>query len=156
MSKKANYTAYFDIRVNFTMPLFESTDPNIKFGNDATISFANMIGGCLKSIYESVTVNAGAAQIYLYDAYGSSTIQNLEKRKVGDKYLYSATFSAKLPASNVVISSFDRIDTDKDVREEIEEDLEEEFFDELSNMSVLLASDYSPEVVVKLENSHVA
>ena len=56
MSKNVAYTADFDIRADFTVPLFMSSDPDIKFGDTATMSLANMMGECLKDMYESVTV----------------------------------------------------------------------------------------------------
>lgn len=85
MSVNAMYTSDFDICADFTVPLFESIDPDITFGDIATTSFANMMGECLKNMYEAVTVEAGAAKIYLYDAYGCSPIQKLKKSKAGDK-----------------------------------------------------------------------
>ncbi len=80
MSKNVAYTADFDIRADFTVPLFMSSDSDIKFGNTATMSLANMMGECLKSMYESVTVEAGSASIYLHRMYGCSPIQKLNHR----------------------------------------------------------------------------
>ena len=155
MSKNVVYTADFDIRADFTVPLFMSSDPDIKFGDTATMSLANMMGECLKGMYESVTVEAGSASIYLYDAYGCSPIQKLRRKKIDLEYLYSATFSVMLPVHGAEISVFDRIDTNDEVREEIENDLTVEFAIELNNASVLHVSDYSPKVTVKLENIRV-
>ena len=155
MSKNVAYTADFDIRADFTVPLFMSSDSDIKFGNTATMSLANMMGECLKSMYESVTVEAGSASIYLHRMYGCSPIQKLRRKKVDLDYLYSVTFSVMLPVSGAEISVFDRIDTNDKVREEIENDLTAEFAIELNNASVLHVSDYSPKVTVKLENIHV-
>lgn len=155
MSKNAVYAADFDIRADFTVPLFTSSDPDIKFGDTATTSLANMMGKCLKGMYESVTVEAGSASIYLYDAYGCSPIQKLRRKKIDLDYLYSATFSVMFPVHGAEISVFDRIDTNDEVREEIENDLAVEFAIELNNVSVLHISDYSPKVTVKLENIRV-
>ena len=123
MSKNVVYTAYFDIRADFTVPLFMSSDPDIKFGDTATMSLANMMGECLKGMYESVTVEAGSASIYLHRMYGCSPIQKLRRKKIDLDYLYSVTFSVMLPVSSAEISVFDRIDTNDKVREEIENDL---------------------------------
>ena len=155
MSKNVVYTADFDIRADFTVPLFMSSDSDIKLGDTVTMSLANMMGECLKSMYESVTVEAGSASIYLYDAYGCSPIQKLRRKKLDLDYLYSVTFSVTLPVHGAEISVFDRIDTNDKVREEIENDLAVEFAVELNNASVLHVSDYSPKVTVKLENIHV-
>ena len=155
MSKNVAYTADFDIRADFTVPLFMSSDSDIKFDNTATMSLANMMGECLKGMYESVTVEAGSASIYLHRMYGCSPIQKLRRKKIDLEYLYSVTFSVILPVSGAEISVFDRIDTNDEVREEIENDLAVEFAIELNNASVLHVSDYSPKVTVKLENIHV-
>ena len=155
MSKNVVYTADFDIRADFTVPLFMSSDPDIKFGDTATMSFAHMMGGYLKNIYESVTVEAGSASIYLHRAYGCAPIQKLRRKKIDFDYLYSVTFSVMLPVSGAEISVFDRIDTNDEVREEIENDLAVEFAVELNSANVLHVSDYSPKVTVKLENIHV-
>ena len=155
MSKNVAYTADFDIRADFTAPLFMSSDPDIKFGDTATMSLANMMGECLKGMYESVTVEAGSASIYLHRMYGCSPIQKLRRKKIDLDYLYSVTFSVMLPVSGAEISVFDRIDTNDKVREEIENDLAVEFAIELNNASVLHVSDYSPKVTVKLENIRV-
>lgn len=155
MSKNVVYTADFDIRADFTVPLFMSSDSDIKLGDTVTMSLANMMGECLKSMYESVTVEAGSASIYLYDAYGCSPIQKLRRKKLDLDYLYSVTFSVTLPVHGAEISVFDRIDTNDKVREEIENDLAVEFAIELNNASVLHVSDYSPKVAVKLENIRV-
>lgn len=77
MAYDVAYTADFDIRADFTVPLFMSSDPDIKFGDTATMSLANMMGECLKGMYESVTVEAGSASIYLYDAGCCSPVQML-------------------------------------------------------------------------------
>ena len=58
MSKNVAYTAYLIFRADFTVPLFMSSDPDIKFGDTATMSLANMMGECLKGMYESVTVRS--------------------------------------------------------------------------------------------------
>lgn len=155
MSKNVAYTADFDIRADFTVPLFMSSDSDIKFGNTATMSLANMMGECIKSMYESVTVEAGSASIYLYDAYGCSPIQKLRRKKLDLDYLYSVTFSVTLPVHGAEISVFDRIDTSDKVREEIENDLAVEFAVELNQLNILHISNYSPKVTVKLENIHV-
>ena len=155
MSKNVAYTADFDIRADFTVPLFMSSDPDIKFGDTATMSLANMMGECLKGMYESVTVEAGSAAIYLYDAYGCSPIQKLRRKKIDLDYLYSATFSVMFPVHGAEISVFDRIDTNDEVRKEIETDLAVEFAVELNQLNILHISDYSPKVTVKLENIHV-
>lgn len=123
MSKNVAYTADFDIRADFTVPLFMSSGPDIKFGDTATMSLANMMGECLKNMYESVTVEAGSASIYLHRMYGCSPIQKLRRKKIDLDYLYSVTFSVMLPVSGAEISVFDRIDTNDKVREEIENDL---------------------------------
>lgn len=75
MAYDVTYNADFNIRVDFTVPLFMSSDPDIKFGDTATMSLANMMGECLKGMYESVTVEAGSASIYLYDAGCCSPVQ---------------------------------------------------------------------------------
>jgi hypothetical protein len=155
MSKNVVYTADFDIRADFTVPLFMSSDSDIKLGDTVTMSLANMMGECLKSMYESVTVEAGSASIYLYDAYGCSPIQKLRRKKLDLDYLYSVTFSVTLPVHGAEISVFDRIDTNDKVREEIENDLAVEFAVELNQLNILHISDYSPKVTVKLENIHV-
>lgn len=155
MSKNVVYTADFDIRADFTVPLFMSSDSDIKLGDTVTMSLANMMGECLKSMYESVTVEAGSASIYLYDAYGCSPIQKLRRKKLDLDYLYSVTFSVTLPVHGAEISVFDRIDTNDEVREEIENDLAVEFAVELNQLNILHISDYSPKVTVKLENIHV-
>lgn len=155
MSKNVAYTADFDIRADFTVPLFMSSDSDIKFGDTATMSLANMMSECLKGMYESVIVEAGSAAIYLYDAYGCSPIQKLRRKKIDLDYLYSATFSVMFPVHGAEISVFDRIDTNDKVREEIENDLAVEFAIELNNVSVLHVSDYYPKVTVKLENIRV-
>ena len=103
-------------------------------------------------MYESVTVEAGSASIYLHRMYGCSPIQKFRRKKLDLDYLYSVTFSVMLPVSCAEISVFDRIDTNDKVREEIENDLAVEFAIELNNASVLHVSDYSPKVTVKLEN----
>lgn len=115
MSKNVAYTADFDIRADFTVPLFMSSDPDIKFGDTATMSLANMMGECLKGMYESVTVEAGSASIYLYDAGCCSPVQMLRRKKIGLEYLYSVTFSVTLPVHGAEISVFDRIDTNDEV-----------------------------------------
>lgn len=155
MSKNVVYTADFDIRADFTVPLFMSSDSDIKLGDTVTMSLANMMGECLKSMYESVTVEAGSASIYLYDAYGCLPIQKLRRKKLDLDYLYSVTFSVTLPVHGAEISVFDRIDTNDKVREEIENDLAVEFAVELNQLNILHISDYSPKVTVKLENVHV-
>ena len=155
MSKNVAYTADFDIRADFTVPLFMSSDSDIKLGDTVTASFANMMGACLKGMYESVTVEAGSAAMYLYDAGGCSPIQKLKRKKIDLDYLYSLTFSVLLPVHGAEISVFDRIDTNSKIREEIENDLAVEFAVELNNVSVLHVSDYSPKVTVKLENIRV-
>lgn len=155
MSKNVAYTADFDIRADFTVPLFMSSDSDIKFGNTATMSLANMMGECLKGMYESVTVEAGSASIYLHRMYGCSPIQKFRRKKLDLDYLYSVTFSVMLPVSCAEISVFGRIDTNDKVREEIENDLAVEFAIELNNASILHVSDYSPKVTVKLENIYV-
>lgn len=155
MSKNVVYTADFDICADFAVPLFISSDSDIKLGDTVTMSLANMMGECLKSMYESVTVEAGSASIYLYDAYGCSPIQKLRRKKLDLDYLYSVTFSVTLPVHGAEISVFDRIDTNDKVREEIENDLAVEFAVELNQLSILHISDYSPKVTVKLENIHV-
>lgn len=155
MSKNVAYTADFDIRADFTVPLFMSSDSDIKFDNAATMSLANMMGECLKSMYESVTVEAGSASIYLYDVYGCSPIQKLRRKKIDSEYLYSVTFSVTLPVHGAEISVFDRIDTNDEVREEIETDLEVEFWTELTEASILHVGDYTPKVNVWLDNIHV-
>lgn len=155
MSKNVVYTADFDIRADFTVPLFMSSDSDIKLGDTVTMSLANMMGECLKSMYESVTVEAGSASIYLYDAYGCSPIQKLRRKKLDLDYLYSVTFSVTLPVHGAEISVFDRIDTNDKVREEIENDLAVEFAVELNQLNILHISNYSPKVTVKLENIHV-
>lgn len=155
MSKNVVYTADFDIRADFTVPLFMSSDSDIKLGDTVTMSLANMMGECIKSMYESVTVEAGSASIYLYDAYGCSPIQKLRRKKLDLDYLYSVTFSVMLPVSCAEISVFDRIDTNDKVREEIENDLAVEFAVELNQLNILHISNYSPKVTVKLENIHV-
>lgn len=132
-----------------------SSDSDIKLGDTVTMSLANMMGECLKSMYESVTVEAGSASIYLYDAYGCSPIQKLRRKKLDLDYLYSVTFSVTLPVHGAEISVFDRIDTNDKVREEIENDLAVEFAVELNQLNILHISDYSPKVTVKLENIHV-
>lgn len=114
MSKNVVYTADFDIRADFTVPLFMSSDSDIKLGDTVTMSLANMMGECLKSMYESVTVEAGSASIYLYDAYGCSPIQKLRRKKLDLDYLYSVTFSVTLPVHGAEISVFDRIDTNEE------------------------------------------
>ena len=152
MSKNVAYIADFDIRADFTVTLFMSSDSDIKFGNTATMSLANMMGECLKGMYESVTVEAGSASIYLHRMYGCSPIQKLRRKKLDLDYLYSVTFSVMLPVSCAEISVFYRIDTNDKVREEIENDLAVEFAIELNNASVLHVSDYSLKVTVKLEN----
>lgn len=155
MSKNVVYTADFDIRADFTVPLFMSSDSDIKLGDTVTMSLANMMGECIKSMYESVTVEAGSASIYLYDAYGCSPIQKLRRKKLDLDYLYSVTFSVVLPVHGAEISVFDRIDTNDKVREEIENDLAVEFAVELNQLNILHISNYSPKVTVKLENIHV-
>lgn len=155
MSKDFVYTADFDIRADFTVPLFMSSDPDIKLDDTATMSLASMMSECLKSMYESVTVEAGSASIYLHSAYGCSPIQKLRRKKIDLNYLYSVTFSVMLPVSGAEINVFDRIDTNDKVREEIENDLAVGFAIELNNTNVLHVSDYSPKVTVKLENIHV-
>lgn len=155
MSKNVAYTADFDIRADFTVPLFISSDSDIKLGDTVTASFANMIGACLKGMYESVTVEAGSATMYLYDAGGCSPIQKLKRTKIDDGYLYSLMFSAMLPVHGAEIDTFDRIDMNDKIREEIENDLAVEFAVELNQLSVLHISDYSPKVTAKLENIHV-
>lgn len=155
MSKNVVYTADFDIRADFAVPLFMSSDSDIKFGDTATMSLVNMMGECLKGMYESVTVEAGSASIYLHRMYGCSPIQKLRRKKIDLDYLYSVTFSVMLPVSCAEISVFDRIDTNDKVREEIENDLAVEFAIELNRANVLHISDYSPKVTVKLENIHV-
>lgn len=155
MSKNVAYTADFDIRADFTVPLFTSSDPDIKFGDTATMSLANMMGECLKGMYESATVEAGSASIQLHRAYGCAPIQKLRRKKIDFDYLYSVTFSVMLPVSGAEISVFDRIDTNDKVREEIENDLAVEFAVELNSTNVLHVSDYAPKVTVKLENIHV-
>lgn len=155
MSRNVAYIADFDIRADFTVPLFMSSDSDIKFGDTATMSLANMMSECLKGMYESVTVEAGSASIYLHRIYGCSPIQKLRRKKIDLDYLYSVTFSVMLPVSGAEISVFDRIDTNDKVREEIENDLAAEFAVELNNASVLHVSDYSPKVTVKLENIRV-
>lgn len=155
MSKNVAYTADFDIRVDFTVPLFMSSDTDVRLGDTATMSLANMMGACLKGMYESVTVEAGSASIYLHRMYGCSPIQKFRRKKLDLDYLYSVTFSVMLPVSCAEISVFDRIDTNDKVREEIENDLAVEFAIELNNASVLHVSDYSPKVTVKLENVRV-
>lgn len=155
MSKNVVYTADFDIRADFTVPLFMSSDSDIKLGDTVTMSLANMMGECIKSMYESVTVEAGSASIYLYDAYGCSPIQKLRRKKLDLDYLYSVTFSVMLPVNGAEISVFDRIDTNDKVREEIENDLAVEFAVELNQLNILHISNYSPKVAVKLENIHV-
>lgn len=132
-----------------------SSDSDIKFGNTATMSLANMMGECLKGMYESVTVEAGSASIYLYDAGCCSPVQMLRRKKIDLEYLYSVTFSVTLPVHGAEISVFDRIDTNDKVREEIENDLAVEFAVELNQLNILHISDYSPKVTVKLENIHV-
>lgn len=82
MSKNVAYTADFDIRADFTVPLFMSSDPDIEFGDTATMSLANMMGECLKGMYESVTAEAGSASIYLHRMYGCSPIQKLRRKKL--------------------------------------------------------------------------
>jgi hypothetical protein len=138
MFKNVAYTADFDIRADFTVPLFMSSDSDIKFGNTATMSLANMMGECLKGMYESVTVEAGGASIYLHRMYGCSPIQKFRRKKLDLDYLYSVTFSVMLPVSCAEISVFDRIDTNDKVREEIENDLAVEFAIELNNASALV------------------
>lgn len=155
MSKNVAYTADFDIRVNFTVPLFMSSDSDIKFGDTATMSLANMMGECLKGMYESATVEAGSTTIYLHKAYGCSPIQKLRRKKIDLDYLYSVTFSVIFPVYGAEIDTFDRIDTNDKVREEIENDLAVEFAVELNRANVLHISDYSPKVTVKLESIHV-
>lgn len=155
MSKNVAYTADFDIRADFTVPLFMSSDQDIKLGDTATMSLANMMGECLKGMYESVTVEAGSASIYLYDAGCCSPVQMLRRKKIDLDYLYSVTFSVMLPVSCAEISVFDRIDTNDKVREEIENDLAVEFSVELNQANILHVSDYAPKVTVKLENIHV-
>lgn len=152
MSKNVAYTADFDIRADFTVPLFMSSDADIKLGDTVTASFANMMGMCLKGTYESVTVEAGSATMYLYDAAGRSPIQKLKRTKIDDSYLYSLMFSATLPVHGAEISTFERIDTSGKVREEIENDLAVEFAVELNQLNILHISDYAPKVTVKLEN----
>lgn len=132
-----------------------SSDSDIKLGDTVTMSLANMMGECIKSMYESVTVEAGSASIYLYDAYGCSPIQKLRRKKLDLDYLYSVTFSVMLPVHGAEISVFDRIDTNDKVREEIENDLAVEFAVELNQLNILHISNYSPKVTVKLENIHV-
>lgn len=136
MSRNVAYTADFDIRADFTVPLFTSSDPDIKFGDTTTMSLANMMSECLKGMYESVTVEAGSASIYLYDAGCCSPVQKLRRKKIDLEYLYSATFSVTLPVHGAEISVFDRIDTNDEVREEIETDLEVEFWTELTKASI--------------------
>lgn len=155
MSKNVAYTADFDIRADFTVSLFMSSDPDIKFGDTATMSLANMMGECLKGMYESVTVEAGSASIYLHRMYGCSPIQKLRRKKIDLDYLYSVTFSVTLPVHGAEISVFDRIDTNDEVREEIETDLEAEFWTELTEASILHVGDYTPKVNVWLDNIHV-
>lgn len=155
MSKNVVYTADFDIRADFMVPLFLSSDSDIKLGDTVTASFANMMGACLKGMYESVTVEAGNATMYLYDAGGCSPIQKLKRKKVDYNYLYSLTFSVMLPVHGAEISAFDRIDTNDKVREEIEKDLEVEFWTELTEASILHVGDYTPKVNVWLDNIHV-
>ena len=155
MAYDVTYNADFNIRADFTVPLFMSSDSDIKFGNTATMSLANMMGECLKGMYESVTVEAGSVSIYLHRMYGCSPIQKFRRKKLDLDYLYSVTFSVMLPVSCAEISVFDRIDTNDKVREEIENDLAVEFAIELNNASVLHVSDYSPKVTVKLENIRV-
>lgn len=155
MSKNVAYTADFDIRADFTVPLFMSSDPDIKFGDAATISLANMMSECLKGMYESVTVEAGSASIYLYDAGCCSPVQKLRRKKIDLEYLYSVTFSVTLPVHGAEISVFDRIDTNDEVREEIETDLEVKFWTELTEASILHVGDYTPKVNVWLDNIHV-
>lgn len=155
MSKNVAYTADFDIRADFTVPLFMSSDPDIKFGDTATMSLANMMGACLKDMYESVTIEAGSASIYLYDAGCCSPVQKLRRKKIDLEYLYSVTFSVTLPVHGAEISVFDRIDTNDEVREEIETDLEVEFWTELTGASILQVRDYTPKVNVWLDNIHV-
>ena len=155
MSRDVAYTTDFDIRADFTVPLFMSSDSDIKLGDTATMSLANMMGECLKGMYRSITVEAGSATMYLYDAYGCSPIQKLRRKKIDLDYLYSLTFSVMLPVHGAEIDTFDRIDTNDKVREEIENDLAVEFAVELNRANVLHISDYSPKVTVKLENIHV-
>lgn len=155
MSKNVAYTADFDIRADFTVPLFMSSDPDIKFGDTVTMSLANMMGECLKGMYESVTVEAGSASIYLYDAGCCSPVQMLRRKKIDLEYLYSVTFSVTLPVHGAEISVFDRIDTNDEVRKEIETDLEVEFWTELTGASILQVRDYTPKVNVWLDNIHV-
>lgn len=155
MSKNVAYTADFDIRADFTVPLFMSSDPDIKFGDTATMSLANIMGECLKGMYESVTVEAGSASIYLYDAGCCSPVQMLRRKKIDLEYLYSVTFSVTLPVHGAEISVFDRIDTNDEVRKEIETDLEVEFWTELTGASILQVRDYTPKVNVWLDNIHV-
>lgn len=155
MSRNVAYTADFDIRADFTVPLFMSSDPDIKFGDTATMSLANMMGECLKGMYESVTVEAGSASIYLYDAGCCSPVQMLRRKKIDLEYLYSVTFSVTLPVHGAEISVFDRIDTNDEVRKEIETDLEVEFWTELTGASILQVRDYTPKVNVWLDNIHV-
>ena len=155
MSKNVAYTADFDIRADFTVPLFMSSDPDIMFGDTTTMSLANMMSECLKGMYESVTVEAGSASIYLYDVGCCSPVQKLRRKKIDSEYLYSVTFSVTLPVHGAEISVFDRIDTNDEVREEIETDLEVEFWTELTEASILHVGDYTPKVNVWLDNIHV-
>ena len=155
MSKNVAYTADFDIRVDFTVPLFMSSDTDVRLGDTATMSLANMMGACLKGMYESVTVEAGSATMYLYDAGGCSPIQKLKRTKIDYNYLYSLTFSVMLPVHGAEIDTFNRLDTNDEVREEIENDLAVEFSVELNQANILHVSDYAPKVTVKLENIHV-
>lgn len=73
MSKNVAYTADFDIRADFTVLLFMSSDSDIKFGNTATMSLANMMGECLKGMYESVTVE-GCGEEFSTDLFNEHEI----------------------------------------------------------------------------------
>ena len=93
MSKNVAYTADFDIRADFTAPLFKSTDPNIKLDTNATLSLANLVASHINRRYKAVPTKVGAATVRLDSAYGSAPIQEFVKEKVANGYIYSVRFN---------------------------------------------------------------
>lgn len=156
MSKNVAYTADFDIRADFTVPLFVSSDSDIKFGDTATMSLANLVASHINRVYETVPTKVGAATVRLDRAYGSAPIQEFTKEKVANGYIYSARFNVAWEIFGATIDASRRIDKDKSALDEIRRDLEWELSSDFNTNNILFVTDYdAPKVSVKISDIEI-
>lgn len=156
MAYDVTYNADFNILATITAPLFKSTDPNIKFDTNATLSLANLVASHINRVYETVPTKVGAATVRLDRAYGSAPIQEFVKEKVANGYIYSVRFNVAWEIFGATIDVSSRIDKDQSALDEIKRDLEWELSSDFNTNNILFVTDYdAPKVSVKISDVEI-